>query len=699
VKIPPSSFLLLALASVLSAAEPTATVLPGVVVADGVQPDRSLGGSAYALDSNQIETLGQGEDAGFNRVMLRTPGVSQDSAGQVHFREEDPYYQYMLDGILLPAGINGFGQDIDPRFVDSVSFKVGALPAQYDWGSYGIIDIRTKAASGPATGEISLYGGSYHTLHPSVVWAGSAGATSVFATASTLHDTLGIENPTPSATALHDATDQYKAFADLTRQLTDTSRVSLILSGSHADFQIPDNPNQTSVVEFRGRERAFPVANSALLNETQDEQTYYAIAAYQQAGPDLGWQVSATSRYSGVLFRPDQPGDLYFNGVSARVQREILTQALQADVTSHWAPDQALRAGLRVDAQAASEADQVTVFAAEDDDVDPVTGLTEIKGAPFTIPDNHFKHGYDSDLYLQDEWTASDRLTLNAGARLDWTDAYVNEHQLSPRLNAAYRLSADTVLHAGYARYFIPPPLESVSPASVSKFDDTTNAADVDTDSPVKSERSDYFDAGLTHDFSAAWHAGVDAYSKRSVNQIDDGQFGAANIYSPYNFAHAKIYGLEVSAEYARGGLAAYANFAAAQAWARGIVSSQFEFDADELAYIQTHDIHPDQTQFFTGSAGVSYAWGRTQIHADAFYGSGIRSGFANLGSLPANYPVNVGLVRQLAANRHGHLTLRLDVINLFDQVYEMNDGTGIGVGAPKFGNRRGIFGGVAQTF
>lgn len=42
---------------------------------------------------------------------------------------------------------------------------------------------------------------------------------------------------------------------------------------------------------------------------------------------------------------------------------------------------------------------------------------------------------------------------------------------------------------------------------------------------------------------------------------------------------------------------------------------------------------------------------------------------------------------------------LRLDVINLFDQVYEMNDGTGIGVGAPKFGNRRGIFGGLAQTF
>lgn len=691
--------LLLATAGLRAADSAPPITLPGLTVAGGPEEDRSLGGSPAVVTASQIAGQGQGEDASFNRVLLQTPGVSQDSAGQVHFREEDPYYQYYLDGILLPAGINGFGQDIDTRFVDSVSTKVGALPAEYDWGSYGVIDLHPKVGATPASTTVSAYGGAYATIHPSLSYAGSTGPTSAYVTASYLHDSLGIENPTASVTALHDVTDQYRTFAYLTRQLTDRGRVSLILSGEHADFQIPDNPNQVPTVEFRGREKNFPVASSALLNETQDEQTYYAIASYRQTTPGATWQVSATGRYSGVLFRPDEAGDLYFNGVAARVQREILTEALQADVTSRWRETQTLRGGLRVDAQAASENDQVAVFAAEDDDVDPVTGLTEVKAAPFTIADDHFKHGYDSDLYLEDEWAASDRLTVNLGARFDWTDAYVNESQLSPRLNAAFRASDATVFHAGYARYFIPPPLENVSPSSVSRFDDTTNAADVETDDPVKSERSNYFDAGVTQDFGPAWRVGLDSYYKRSTNQIDDGQFGAANIFSPYNFSRAKIYGAELSVRYERDGLAAYGNVAVAQAWARGITSSQFEFDADELAYIQAHDIHPDQTQFVTASAGAAYSWARTEIHADAFYGSGIRQGFANLGSLPRNYPVNLGFVQKIGRRRHGQLTLRLDVVNLFDQVYELNDGTGIGVGAPKFGNRRALYGGVSETF
>ena len=676
-----------------------AVTLPGLTVAGGPAEDRSLGGSPTVVTASQIAAQGQGEDASFNRVLLQTPGVSQDSAGQVHFREEDPYYQYYLDGILLPAGLNGFGQDIDTRFVDSVSTKVGALPAQYDWGSYGIIDLHPKAGTNPASTTVSAYGGAYDTIHPSLTYAGSNGPVSAYVTASYLHDSLGIENPTASVSALHDVTDQYRTFAYLTRQLTESSGVSLILSGEHADFQIPDNPNQVSTVEFKGREKNFPVASSALLNETQDEQTYYAIASYRQTTPEATWEISATGRSSEVLFRPDEAGDLYFNGVAARVQREILTEALQADVTRRWQDTQTLRGGVRLDAQAASEDDQVAVFAAEDDDVDPVTGLTEVKAAPFTIADDHFKHGYDSDFYLEDEWTPSGRLTVNLGGRFDWTDAYVNESQLSPRLNAAFRAADSTIFHAGYARYFIPPPLENVSPSSVSRFDDTTNAADVETDDPVKSERSDYFDLGVTRDFGPAWQAGLDSYYKRSTNQIDDGQFGAANIFSHYNFSRAKIYGVELSARYARGGLSAYGNVAAAQAWARGITSSQFEFDADELAYIQAHDVHPDQTQFVTASAGAAYSWARTEIHADAFYGSGIRQGFANRGALPGNYPVNLGLVRKIGRSRHGQLTLRLDVINLFDQVYALNDGTGIGVGAPKFGNRRAIYGGLSQTF
>ena len=42
--------------------------------------------------------------------------------------------------------------------------------------------------------------------------------------------------------------------------------------------------------------------------------------------------------------------------------------------------------------------------------------------------------------------------------------------------------------------------------------------------------------------------------------------------------------------------------------------------------------------------------------------------------------------------------TARLDVINALDRKYEIRDGTGVGVGAPQFGPRRGFFVGLSKS-
>jgi outer membrane receptor protein involved in Fe transport len=44
-------------------------------------------------------------------------------------------------------------------------------------------------------------------------------------------------------------------------------------------------------------------------------------------------------------------------------------------------------------------------------------------------------------------------------------------------------------------------------------------------------------------------------------------------------------------------------------------------------------------------------------------------------------------------------IKVRADVINLFDKTYEIRDGSGVGVGAPQFGPRRGFFVGVSKSF
>jgi outer membrane receptor protein involved in Fe transport len=81
-------------------------------------------------------------------------------------------------------------------------------------------------------------------------------------------------------------------------------------------------------------------------------------------------------------------------------------------------------------------------------------------------------------------------------------------------------------------------------------------------------------------------------------------------------------------------------------------------------------------------------------------YGSGLRSGFANTDHLPSYTQVNMGISHDLfllAPNKP--TTLRFDVVNVFDKIYEIRDGSGIGVFAPQFGPRRGFFGGITQKF
>ena len=80
-------------------------------------------------------------------------------------------------------------------------------------------------------------------------------------------------------------------------------------------------------------------------------------------------------------------------------------------------------------------------------------------------------------------------------------------------------------------------------------------------------------------------------------------------------------------------------------------------------------------------------------------YGSGLRSGFANTEHVPPYTQVNLGLTQEVPMPGMKPLTLRFDIINVFDHVYELRDGSGIGVFAPQFGPRRGFFGGVSQRF
>src|SRR5438045_7341197 len=90
----------------------------------------SLGATRYTVGPDRLDSQSRGEDAPFNQTMLRFPGVTQDSFGQLHVRGEHATLQYRIDDVLLPESIPGFGPELQTRFADNISLITGALPAQ-----------------------------------------------------------------------------------------------------------------------------------------------------------------------------------------------------------------------------------------------------------------------------------------------------------------------------------------------------------------------------------------------------------------------------------------------------------------------------------------------------------------------------------------------------------------------------------------
>ncbi|VVD63422.1 TonB-dependent receptor [Pandoraea soli] len=656
------------------------------------------GSSVYNFDQTDIQTQPLGANTPLNQVMLQAPGVVQDSYGQLHVRGDHANLQYRIDGVIIPEAISGFGQAIDARIASQINLITGALPAQFGYRTAGIVDIRTKGSPGleddtgepPKAfgGEVGVVFGSHAERQANTQLYGTKGALSYYFSTRVSANDMGIENPTGDRNAIHDHTNQTNAFGMMSYLLNADNRVSFIFGTANNRFEIPNLPGVAPAYTLDNG----AIPDSASLNAHQQERTDFQVLSWQShLSSKLDTQISLFHRTSRVDYTPDPIGDLAYNGVASNIARRNEAYGLQADSSYKLTDRHTLRFGLFLQQEQFGVNNTSSVF--------PAVDGQQTSGTPLTIVDNASARGTTYGMYLQDEWKATDRLTVNYGARYDHVNTVTNEGQLSPRLGLTYDLTSRTRVHAGYARYFTPPATEKIDTTSVSKFLNTTNALPSDANTAALAERSDYFDLGISHQLTSSITVGLDAYYRRVRHLQDEGQFGNALIYSTFNYNKGRIYGVEGTLNYRQGNVGAYLNVALSRAMGQGIETGQFNFDADELAYINSHWVHLDHDQQVTASAGVSYQWGPTLLSADALFGSGLRSGFANAEHLPAYLQINLGVGQKVDMPGLGRVNVKLSVINLFDRVYELRDGTGIGVGAPQFGPRRTFYLAMSKPF
>jgi len=659
---------------------------------NGLSP--STGSSQYVIDQQAIAQLPLGASTPLNQVLLQAPGVVQDSFGQLHVRGDHANLQYRINGVILPESISGFGQTLDARTIQSVSLLDGTLPAQYGERTAAVVDITTKNGYQLGNGgNVGITGGSFGTLNPFASIHGNSGRWSWFLTANYLKSDIGIENPTSSRNAIHDHTNQVKAFGDLSYLVNDDTRLSFIFGMANNRFQIPNNPDQVPGFGYYNQTDF----NSAGLNERQKESTRFGTVSLQgKLGGTTDYQVSLGQRYSGVHFTPDFVGDLMFNGVAAQIGQVDRATTLQADFATPVGESNTLRYGLWAEYDKAGTASDTAVFPADSDG-------NQTSTVPLVVPTFDRITAKTLAAYVQDQWNIGETWTINYGVRGDQYKAFGQTHsQVSPRLGVVWQATPTTTVHAGYARYFTPPATELISGGNIALFQGTTNQVKNYGDNDPLPERSNYYDVGVSQKVGDNLTLGLDAYYRQVTDLQDEGQFGAALIYSTFNYEFGRVKGAEFTASYNNGPWNAYFNLAFSRAMGKRVVTSQYNFNPDDLAYIYDNFIHLDHDQKLASSAGISYTFAdSTRLGADFLYGSGLRrDGTVPNGlSMPAYGQLNLSVSHDFQFAATGKLHTQLAVINALDRVYELRDGTGVGVGAPQWGPRRGVYLTVSKDF
>ena len=667
------------------------------IARDAIAP--SLGASQYTFDREALNKQPGGTNITLNKSLLQVPGVTQDSYGVIHVRNEHANLQYRLNGVIVPESISGFGTTFDPKIASSIQLITGTLPAQYGYRTAGVVNFKTESGLLGNGGEAGVYGGSYGWLEPSTMVKGSTGNLSYFLSGSYLKNDLGIENPLPTHRAIHDRTTQWRPFAYVSDILSDSSRIAVFGGSFIGNFEIPNVTGVGGDFTVNGKSSF----DAAKLDQNQKEVTHYGVAAYQYAGDTLNLQVAPFVRYSETKFTPDpNHGDIIFSGFADAAKLTSLAAGVQADGNTKLGSNHTIRFGIFFQNEHTTSDISSNVLPIDSDG-------NQSSDAPILIADDHTKTGQLYGAYLQDEWKLTSKLTLNYGARYDIVNAYTKESQLSPRANLVWNAAALTALHLGYARNFTPPPQELIAPSTLALYDGTTKEPVIKIADPVKAEREHYFDAGVEQRLNGGFKIGLDAYYKTKRNLLDEGQFGSALILSPFNYAKGYAWGVELSGNYTHGPIDLYANLARGAEKGRDIVSSQYFFDPEELAYIRDHYIYTDHSQNWTASGGGSYTFhnglGTLVPTADFVYGSGLRTDdpngiVPNGGKLPGYWVLNAGIAQNF--DGPGFLkgvSIRADVLNLLDKKYQLRSGSGVGVGAPQWGERRGFFAGVTKNF
>ena len=646
----------------------------------------TTGANKYTVTAQDISNLPRGDNTNLTDVLAQMPGVAIDQNQQIHIRNtEGPQFQYQINGVTVPLDINTnppFLSMINPMFIKQMSLLDGILPSRYSYATGGVLNIETKDGCDKPGGSVSMYGGQRNTVQPSFQYGGCDGKFSYYLSGLYSQSNSAFSSATPAPDAIHDHTNQGQAFGFFAYDLNPTTRLSLITSVAASDNQLPNQANLTPQFQLSGA----GFEPSADINSYLDLRDYLGILALNGApAPGLSYQLAYSAHYISQAYEPDNVGELLYQGVASTAFHSDLDNTLEGDLTYELG-SHTLGTGIYLGEYGVESDDNSRVFK-----VDSAGHQIGPPFVPVRVVNNTNKINLVSGIYLQDTWQMTERLRANVGVRWDRLSGFTYNNQIDPTINLVYLLRPDTTLHGGFARYMQVPSFQGISPGAPAAFAGTTGLAGTGTVTPETED--DYeWDAGVVHQLANHITVSEDAFYEYTKHYLDIGQFGVVPIFAPFNYKHGYIWGTETAVTYSGANFSIHASTTIGRNMEKGVATGQFNFDPEELGYINRHYIVLDHQPLYGASGGITYRWKPWVFSAEALYSSGLRGGFADLESLSHVVQVDLSGQRSFEVPSIGEVSNRITILNIFDRTNLIRPTTGIGVFQAAYGPRITVY-------
>ncbi|MBV8367694.1 MAG: TonB-dependent receptor [Candidatus Eremiobacteraeota bacterium] len=594
----------------------------------------------------------------------RLDAIVEQVPGVVRFSYNEPVahgfhgLSYELDGAPLPQSTSSnFAQLIDPRNAQAVEVFTGAFPAEFGGSRQGaVVNVLSGGTEAGSGGALTLGAGELGTSDARLAEHFTAGRASFSLALNGSRTGRGLD--APSQNAQHDDASSADQFLRIALPMGERDLLAADLSNQYSSFQIPIN----TVGSFQS-----PLVSVPGTDDVQREYDRFASLSYTHTSKDGNGYVRVVpwARYNRVVYAGDLANDVLANVVNP--DGSLTPQnGLREDRAATYT-------GLRVSAFRASDRHALKIGADVQAENFSSNSLIRITGTP-DFTDIAAQRGTQTGLYVEDKWSATPRLAINAGLRYDHSTGYVGGSQLSPRFEINDEIAPNTVLHAYYGRLYSAPALEDVRRDAVVTQTSASAAPVYD----LQPEHDTYVEVGLAHTFKPGLRGYVNAFDRNVTNVLDTTQLANTPLFAVFNNTVGRDRGIEGRLDASSARVDAGVSATYQRALAGGISGSTFLFPPGSTSDItlqpEDHDATWEGNAFYTrhfGSGLKSFATLQTE------YSTGFPTQFENgQGRLPAHWILDASLGRNADRSSHG-VGYTLSVENLFDKRYliKVNNG------------------------